>query len=130
MALPPLLALTVRPSPSEKSAPVASILKAANLCLASTVISVTSVLNFSLAAVLAILLGVPLSYSTYKSVLPANLARYAIYAGLGLGWLFYEKEVQSAIWNWEILGVWFAPFVCVVYTPLVLQAGIVSLLSA
>ncbi|KAK7693461.1 hypothetical protein QCA50_003029 [Cerrena zonata] len=130
LALPPLFALIVRSSPSERSAPIASILKAANLCLASTVISVTSVLNFSLAAVLAVLLGVPLSYSSYKSALPAKIGRYAIYVGLGLGWLFCEKEVQRAIWNWEILGVWFAPFVCVVYTPLVLQAGIVSLLPS
>ena len=125
-----MLALTVRPSSPEQSAPIVGILKAANLCLASTVISVTSVLNFSLAAVLAVLLGVSLSYSTYKSALPAKLGRYVIYVGLGLGWLFLEKEVQTAIWNWEILGVWFAPFVCVVYTPLVMQAGIVSLLPS
>ncbi|KIP12246.1 hypothetical protein PHLGIDRAFT_21074 [Phlebiopsis gigantea 11061_1 CR5-6] len=110
-------------------APDHLILKTLNLCLASTVVSVTSVLNFSLAATLAIALGFPLSFSTPSSSAIARLGRFTAYASLALGWLFMEDEVTQALLNWELLGVWFAPFVCIMYTPLVLQAGIVCLLS-
>lgn len=102
------------------------ILKSFNLCLASTVISITSVLNFSLAASLAILLGTP---TIAAGPSRHTWAKYALYITLGLGWLFSEREVQQALWNWEVLGVWFAPFVCMVYYPLVLQAGIASILQ-
>jgi glycosylphosphatidylinositol transamidase len=46
---------------------------------------------------------------------------------LGFGWMLVPgEEVMKAIYDWEILAVWFAPFVCFVYSPLVLQAGIAS----
>ncbi|CAL1704592.1 unnamed protein product [Somion occarium] len=130
MASVPLIALTAHPSPPQAVAPLSKTLKAFNLCFASTVISVTSVLNFSLAAALAVSLGVPLSYSSpSRSSLGIKLAGYTIYAVLGFGWLVLcRKEVQEAIWNWEVLGAWFALFVCIIYSPLVLQAAIVSVL--
>ncbi|KAF5380995.1 hypothetical protein D9615_004070 [Tricholomella constricta] len=131
-ALTPLLALRFLPhSPTENASTLSAVLKAINLCSASTVISVTTVLNFSLAALLAIFLGVPLSISSSTGPLPIRLARYAGYTILGLGWLlFAQEELLKAIWDWEILSVWFAPFVCFVYVPLVLQAGLICLLPS
>ncbi|KAJ7273329.1 Gaa1-like protein [Mycena rebaudengoi] len=124
----PLSALFVPSSEKRTTAPLSQLLKALNLCFASTVISITTVVNFSLAMSLAILLGIPLSVSSPSRSLPVRLAKYALYCCLSVGWMLARKELQKAIWNWEILGVWFAPFVCVMYVPLVLQAGLVCLL--
>ncbi|KAJ7343284.1 GPI transamidase component Gaa1 [Mycena albidolilacea] len=110
------------------AAPVSQLLKALNLCFASTVISIATVVNFSLAMSLAILLGIPLSISSPSQRLPLRLAKFASYIGLGLGWIFAGEELRKALWDWEVLRVWFAPFVCIVYAPLVLQAGLVCLL--
>lgn len=129
LASAPLTALLLQPSRPDTRAPHYLILKSLNLCFASTVISIISVLNFSLAAILAVALGIPLLLSAPSSSLGAKISRYAIYAFLGLGWLIVRREdVANAVWNWEFLGVWFAPFVCIVYTPLMLQAGIVCLM--
>ncbi|KAI6138856.1 Gaa1-like GPI transamidase component [Pisolithus thermaeus] len=98
---------------SVRVAPFRLLLKSFNLCLASIIISITSLLNFSLAAMLAITLAVPLITLTYSF--------------LAWGWLFLLDEVKQAIWNWEVLGIWFAPFICIVYGPLVTQAGVVAL---
>lgn len=125
----PLSALFVQPGAQEATAPHYQILKALNLCLTSTVISITSVLNFSLAASTAVALGLPLSVACPSSTLLTRITKYSIYAFLGLGWLLVgSEEVRHAIWDWEVLGVWLAPFVCIVYTPLVMQAAIVCLL--
>ncbi|KAI6028674.1 Gaa1-like GPI transamidase component [Pisolithus orientalis] len=122
--------------PSDRTpevAPFSLLLKSFNLCLASIVISTTSLLNFSLAAMLAITLAIPLmhSYRPRSSSLPiVVLAKYVAYSFLAWGWLvFLPNEVRQAVWNWEVLGIWFAPFICVVYGPLVTQAGITSLQS-
>lgn len=116
--------------PSSMKAPNYMILKSFNLCLASTVISITSVLNFSLAATLAVAMGLPLILSTPSRSATSRLAKFPLYAVLALGWLLFAPgEAAQALKNWEVLRVWFAPFVCIVYTPLVLQAGIVCLLS-
>lgn len=125
--LPLVLSLaTIRTSNPTSAAPVNMILKSINLCLASTVISITSVLNFSLATTLAILLGIPLIKSGPGKFRHIKAAGYCV---LGLGWLiFLQQEVQEALWNWEVLGVWFAPFVCVVYVPLVVQAAAATVL--
>ncbi|KAJ7271988.1 Gaa1-domain-containing protein [Mycena haematopus] len=126
----PLCALLVPSQDANIVAPVSQLLKALNLCFASTVISITTVVNFSLAMSLAILLGIPLSISSPSHSLPLRLAKFAFYIGLGLAWIFAGEEVRKALWHWEILRVWFAPFVCAVYTPLVLQAGLVCLLPS
>ncbi|PFH54211.1 hypothetical protein AMATHDRAFT_135962 [Amanita thiersii Skay4041] len=108
------------------------ILKSFNLSLASAIISITTILNFSLAAILAILLGIPLSIcipSSPTASLPTRVLRYIPYALLGVGWLLFpSKQVEQALWHWEVLSVWFVPFVCIVYTPIVLQAGLVGLI--
>ncbi|KAK2466794.1 hypothetical protein APHAL10511_001052 [Amanita phalloides] len=106
-------------------------LKSFNLCMASTVVSITAVLNFSLASALAIALGIPLSISSPSETavsLTKRIFKYVPYTVLGLGWLLMPAEVAQAIWYWDVLSVWFAPFVCIVYMPLVLQAGLVCLL--
>ena len=92
------------------------------------VISITSLLNFSLAAVLAVLLGLPLTAARPAHSLVSSMMLYISYMALAMGWLMPGREVRQALWNWEVLGVWFAPFVCVVYAPLVLQAVIVILM--
>ena len=123
---PFLLSLaTVKTSPIT-AAPMHKIIKAINLCLASTVISITAVLNFSLAATLAVSLGLPLMFSGPGRLKYVKAAGYAI---LGTGWLpLLQEEVRQALWNWEVLGVWFAPFVCIVYVPLVVQAFLATVL--
>ncbi|KAF8911984.1 Gaa1-like protein [Gymnopilus junonius] len=125
----PLAALWIPRTTRADSAPIASILKACNLCFTSTIISVTTVINFALAASLAALLGIPLTVSSSSSSLPLKLLKYACYAFLSLGWLLLAQgEMMKSFWYWEILQVWFAPFVCIVYVPLVVQAGITCLL--
>jgi GPI-anchor transamidase subunit GAA1 len=114
---------------SVPTAPLYMPLKAINMCLASTLISVSSVLNFSLAALLAVALGVPLSLASPSDSLLSRGMKCALYTTLGLGWLAFDGEVKQAIWDWQVLGVWFSPLVCLVYVPFVLQAGIVSSLS-
>ncbi|KAJ7632813.1 Gaa1-like protein [Roridomyces roridus] len=124
----PLSALLVHSRDTKTTAPISQLLKSLNLCFASTVISITTVVNFSLAMSLAILLGLPLSLSSPSQSLLPRLVKFAPYIALGLGWLLAHDELRNALWHWEILRVWFAPFVCIVYTPLVLQAGLVCLL--
>ncbi|KZT28433.1 Gaa1-domain-containing protein [Neolentinus lepideus HHB14362 ss-1] len=105
------------------------VLKSINLCIASTVISVTSVLNFSLAATTAVLLGIPLTLASSSPLLPVRTVMYLLYVFLAFGWMVWlPGEMQRALWSWEILGVWFAPFVCLVYAPLALQGGLACLL--
>jgi len=110
------------------SAPFWLVLKALNLCFASTVISTITVLNFSLAALLAVTLGLPLTFSCSSTSKLRSRLKGLLYVFLASGWLFFYQETQRAIWNWEILSVWFAPFVCLIYMPLVIQAGIVCAL--
>lgn len=114
------------PDGAARVAPLHVLLKAINMCLASTLISVTSVLNFSLAALLAVTLGVPLSLAYPSHSLSARVVKCALYTTLAFGWLGLGEEVKQAIWDWQVLGVWFAPLVCLIYVPFVLQAGIVS----
>ncbi|KZV73437.1 Gaa1-domain-containing protein [Peniophora sp. CONT] len=103
------------------------LLKAITLCLASTLISVTSLLNFSLAALLAVTLGIPLTLAGPSSSPLLSLIKYAIYLVPSLGWLYFSDAVKDALWHWEVLGVWFAPFIPIIYTPLMLQAGMLCM---
>ncbi|KXN92216.1 Glycosylphosphatidylinositol anchor attachment 1 protein [Leucoagaricus sp. SymC.cos] len=115
-------------SRGQNIAPFWLVLKTLNLCLASTVISTITILNFSLAALLAVTLGLPLSLSCPRASKPASWLKCLLYVLLASGWLFLYEETREAIWQWEVLSVWFAPFVCLVYTPLVIQASIVCVL--
>ena len=117
------------PNRSVQAAPLHILLKAINMCLASTLISVSSVLNFSLAALLAVTLGIPLSLASPSDSLLARGIKGTLYTALAFGWLAFDAEVKQGIWDWQVLGAWFAPLVCLVYVPFVLQAGIVSSLS-
>ncbi|KIM87206.1 hypothetical protein PILCRDRAFT_815682 [Piloderma croceum F 1598] len=124
--------LATSPTTAPTTAPLSSLVKSLNLCLASTVISITSVLNFSLAATLAVLLGLPLTLASPSPMSSSGtltrFIKYMTYIALGFGWIVWAPgETAKAVWNWEILGVWFAPFTCIVYAPLVLQAGLVCL---
>jgi len=103
-------------------------LRAFSLCVISTVISVITVLNFSLAACLAFVLGLPLTLSPPDSNKKA-LGQYFLYISLAFGWLAAPNETKDAIWAWQILGVWLAPFICMVYTPLLLQLSLTSVYS-
>ncbi|KAL6300143.1 Gaa1-domain-containing protein [Sparassis latifolia] len=125
-----VLAMTIMISskPPPPDAPLPVLLKSLNLCLASAVISIIAVLNFSLAALLAVLLGLPLFLAASEH---AFFTRFAILiVHCYLGWiLFSPAELRQAVWDWQVLGGWFAPFVCVVYAPLMLQAACACLLS-
>ncbi|KAL0577944.1 Glycosyl phosphatidyl inositol protein transamidase complex subunit [Marasmius crinis-equi] len=102
----------------------APVLKSLNLCFASTVISIIAVLNFSLSATTAALLGLPLALSSGRF----GLTGYTAYFVFATGWLLKPEFVQQLLWDWEVLGVWTLPFVCVVGVPLVGQAAVVCLL--
>ncbi|KAF8921109.1 Gaa1-like protein [Mucidula mucida] len=123
----PLLAL-LAPLSREDEASVPSVLKSLNLCFASTIISAVAVLNFSLAASMGVALGIPLTLSASHKHIPKRLAHYTCYMILGTAWLCYHSGVTKMIWDWQVLGVWFCPFLCIIFSPLVMQAGIVCLL--
>ncbi|TBU35999.1 Gaa1-domain-containing protein [Dichomitus squalens] len=130
-AAAPLLVARLPQPTRPGSAPVSAVLKALNLCFTSAVISITAVLNFSLAAALAVFMGIPLTLASPSPRLPSRIGKYALYSILALGWLvFCPEETGKALWNWEVLRVWFAPFVCVVYVPLVLQSALVCWLPS
>jgi glycosylphosphatidylinositol transamidase len=121
--------IPAKPS-SQNEGSTSAILSALNLCLASTVISITTVLNFSLAATLAVVLGLSLSLASPSEQFIVGLGKYVGFLSLAFVWVWMPVEASTAIWDWEILGVWFAPFVCMVYTPLLVQAGIACTLPA
>jgi GPI-anchor transamidase subunit GAA1 len=127
-AVAPLVALAFVKRPKDNS--LSLTLKALNLCFASAIISITSVLNFSLALTFAMLLGVPLSLSAFPGSKAKRWAGYTFYALLAVGWVpFLQEQTKSALWYWEIASVWFAPVVCIIYVPLVIQAGMATLLA-
>lgn len=104
-------------------------------------ICIISVLNFSLAAVMAVLIGIPLSLGTPRPKLLSTLSGLFVFPLLmPVGLLGLMASVRGAesvaravgrnILEWELFGVWFAPFVCIVYFPLILQAWLVYLLPS
>ncbi|KAI0032220.1 Gaa1-like protein [Vararia minispora EC-137] len=125
----PLAILLLPVGRAADRAPLHMLLKATTLCLASTAISVTSVLNFSLASLLAIVFGIPLTFAGPACSFTARLLKYFFYAVLAVGWMWLHDEVRDALLQWEMLGVWLAPVVCMLYTPFMIQAGIASLYS-
>jgi glycosylphosphatidylinositol transamidase len=113
---------------SDDKAPLAELLKALNLCVASTVITIASLLNFSLAATIALHLGVPLTLSRRWGS-PSIGALMAGISGLcSLSWLLSPDRMTIAFREWTLFGNWFAPFIGVVYLPLVFQSLLVSFL--
>lgn len=117
-------------SNTTKTAPIWMLLRSFNLCFASAVISATSVLNFSLAAVLAVLLGVPLTFSGPTDDALTSVTLRLAYLLLAIFWFTPAWSVMDqAVWDWEFLGGTFAPFICIIYVPIVWQAVIVSSLT-
>jgi len=117
-------------SDTRKTAPLWMLLRSFNLCFASTVISATSVLNFSLAAVLAVLLGIPLSFSGPTDSILTSVTLRLAYMLLAVFWFTPAWNVMNqAVCDWEFLGGYFAPFICIIYVPIVWQAVIVSSLT-
>jgi len=119
----------------------AALLKAFNLCWAGMIIAVTAVVNFSLSAATAVLLGI--SLSVVPSTRPNSLVKlFAIgflvaltpQGMMALLSLIIDQNsllywVRSVIWDYEVVGSYFVPFVWMVYFPLVLQ-GILSCILA
>lgn len=97
------------------------LLRAFNLCFASTIISVTSLLNFSLAAAMAVLLGVPLTVGCINSKLQRGALLPLVW------WAVHGSKVEELLWDWNVLGVWTAPFAYFVVLPLCFQAAIVGM---
>jgi len=117
-------------SDTRKAAPIWTLLRSFNLFFASVVISATSVLNFSLAALLAVLLGVPLSFSGPTDDALTSLTLRTAYMFLAIFWFTPAWNVMDqAMWDCEFLGGYFAPFICMIYVPIVWQAAIVSSLT-
>ena len=117
-------------SDTTKVAPIWMLLRSFNLCFASAIVSATSVLNFSLAAVLAALLGIPLSFSEPTDDPLSSVTSRLGYLLLAIFWFTPAWTVMDqAMWDWEFLGGYFAPFICMIYVPIVWQAVIVSSLS-
>lgn len=119
----------------------AALLKAFNLCWAGMIIAVTAVVNFSLSATTAVLLGVSLSIVPSTRPTPiAKLFAVGLLAALTpqgmiailsrlVGYDSILHWARSAVWDYEVVGCYFVPFVWVVYLPLVLQ-GMLSCILA
>ncbi|KAJ4487817.1 Gaa1-like protein [Lentinula aciculospora] len=126
--LPLVVPRLLRRCYSDDIAPLSLVLKAFNLCLSSTVISIITVLNFSLAACLAVALGILLYIASSSSNRAIGMAKYTVYVVLGFGWVLLEETTKQMIWDWDVLGVWLLPFLCIVYFPLTLQAALVCII--
>ncbi|KZS91133.1 Gaa1-like protein [Sistotremastrum niveocremeum HHB9708] len=102
-------------------------LKAFSLSLTSTVLSITSLLNFSLSAVLSIAF-LPTNFpinANNKGLRTNELISHLVLASLGLILI----DSQESVKDWELFGVWFAPFITIVYIPLFLQAALIPLIN-
>lgn len=111
---------------THNSTSLSSVLHALNLCLTSTLISVTSLLNYSLAAFLCVFLVLPstlLSPHRNDSRLVLDTKHLIL---IGIVMVILNVTVNSqTLWDWSVLEIWFAPFICIVCAPLLLQAAIV-----
>ena len=93
LSLAPLALHAVIPATlsSQSEGSTSEILSALNLCLASTVISITTVLNFSLAAALAVILGLTLTLASPSRLIRCGTRKIlrvhcpGIYLGLDAG---------------------------------------------
>jgi glycosylphosphatidylinositol transamidase len=110
-----------RAASSPNVRPIRSLLSSFNLCLVSTIITVVSLLNFSLAASIALRLGLPLTLSSSMGSSPVNDGLQSVAVVItAVGWLIGETGTYMR--EWALYGNWFAPFIWTVYLPLALQA--------
>jgi GPI-anchor transamidase subunit GAA1 len=105
------------------------------------IIAVTAVVNFSLSAVVAVLLGISLSIvpSTPSNPVVKLLAVGLLVAVTPQGIMALLSHIigydgllhwaRSTIWSYEVVGSYFVPFVWMVYLPLLMQ-GILSCILA
>ncbi|KAL5489781.1 GAA1 [Sanghuangporus weigelae] len=124
--------LSSRIESSESSpdvAPSSIVLPALILCFASTIVSVVSLLNFSLAALLCGVLILPLTalLPTSSDSRQARDAKHLVLVAHSMLVLTFCVN-SSSLWDWSVLGVWFAPFMSIVCVPILLQAAIVCAL--
>lgn len=121
---------------------VQPVLSSLTLCITGTVVCVVSVLNFSLAAVLALAFGFALPFKArqHYTGLASKLLHYSLISlttptGIAtitsfvFGWEVVHGFIVQVVWNWNALRVWTLPFISCVYLPLILQAGVAALLA-
>ncbi|KZV99283.1 Gaa1-domain-containing protein [Exidia glandulosa HHB12029] len=105
-------------------APFHTVLHAFTLLSAGMVISIIAVLNFALAASLAAVLALP-----FVSVSPQSHRLFKIgLAALCAPAFVNPGFAKNVVREYELLGGWFLPFVCVVYVPIVLQSWMAAVL--
>lgn len=129
---------------------ISSLLRALTLCIGGTIVCVTSVLNFSLAAIMALgltwALQSMLAPPSTSSSLPSPRSRQGtkvlkivgislttppilvLFANMVFGTERTYAIVEESVWGWRVLGVWSLPLVCCVYYPFTMQAVISVLL--
>lgn len=111
---------------STGSAPLSIVLKSLNMFLTSTLISVTSLLNFSLSVILCVAIGLPLIlFSGNLRDSDQTLTRKGAFFLTYTAFLMTFFTSNQMLWSWSILGNLFLPLLHVVYLPLLLQAGLV-----
>lgn len=123
---------------------LSTLLKAFTLCWTGTIIAVTAVVNFSLSAAIAVLLGVPLC------IIPVNGANHRLRGAFRTvstllllaitpqGICLISSQLlgsqQATDWfvgtvkEWDIVASTFLPFICAGYMPLIMQGIIACLL--
>lgn len=109
-------------------APLGSVIRALNACIASTIISVTCVLNFSLALVTALSLGILLPLSSIGTSRGIKTAVSGIYILVSTIILLSLAHSSESLQHWHMYEVWFSPFLCIVIVPFLLQAAVVCIL--
>jgi glycosylphosphatidylinositol transamidase len=143
VALPPIAFVNITGQVLDIAKPpqTATLLKAFNLCWAGMIIAVTAVVNFSLSAATAVLLGISLSVvpATRPSSLMKLFAVGFLVALTPQGMMAIVSRImgynsllywaRSAIWDYEVVGSYFVPFVWMVYLPLVLQGILACILA-
>ncbi|KAH8826974.1 Gaa1-domain-containing protein [Flagelloscypha sp. PMI_526] len=116
----PALLLLFSPPPSPDQAPLSSVLKALNLCAAST-----CHLRYYHRQFLPC--GMP-QHRIRRPSFPFSIFASIVYAVFSLGWLVFTPHLTSqALWDWDVINVWFAPVLCLIYYPFLIQAGLVAL---
>jgi hypothetical protein len=111
---------------STRTPSLGPLLHAVALLLAGVALAVVSTLNFSLGVLAALLLGPPLLLAR-RLPAPISVALCAIAAPSTVA-ILAGVDVARLVTEWHLCGTWFLPFVSVVVTPLLAQAGLAALL--
>ncbi|KAF8343901.1 GPI transamidase component Gaa1 [Cantharellus anzutake] len=128
------------PSHAADKASISSVLHALTLCIAGTISCIISVLNFSFAACLVVLLGIPLSMIPRMTINSAGRILGTIFFMmlmpvpilLSTGFVCEAQTIKTVlrlIWDWQVLESWFLPSVFCIYYPLVVQGCLAIILN-